>query len=113
LARGRKLVALFAGEIHAGDERDDEPLERVVAERALELRDDDRPETAGGVRPPGSWIWVGVVAHTPKLTNYAAKWELKNFRATLTETTHSSLLAQKTAGETDFTGGYGSNFNQG
>jgi hypothetical protein len=68
-------------------------LERVVAERALELRDDERPETAwrgGGVRRPAvAALWRGKLASgvvsgitTAKPTTPATNCELKNFHPT-------------------------------
>ena len=65
-------VALFAGEAHAGDERDDEPLERVVAERALELRDDERPEAALAMAD-GGWRMADCQCSRRKVTNSHGK----------------------------------------
>ena len=48
------------GDVHAEDHEHDEPLQDVVAERALELRDEERPEaaqTTGGVRGLASGVW--------------------------------------------------------
>jgi hypothetical protein len=53
----------------------------------LELRDDQRPETARGNRrfgvPNSGYGRLVLVRHAAKLTNCAAKWELKNLPTTL------------------------------
>jgi hypothetical protein len=41
-----KLVAFVIGESHPRDQRNDEPFQDVVAERALGLRDEKPPEAA-------------------------------------------------------------------
>ena len=69
---GDEPVALLVGKAHARDEEDDEPLEGVVTERALELRDEERPEAATG----GGYGVVGV--HRPQGATPAGGCERKN-----------------------------------
>ena len=48
-----KLVAFVIGEPHARDQRNDQPFQDVVAERALELRDEQRTRSRVA-EPPAS-----------------------------------------------------------
>ena len=53
---------------------DDEILEHVVAERALELRGDERPETARRVWGLGTGVWGRLIAvHSREVTQREAK----------------------------------------
>ena len=62
-------MQLGGGHAHAENHEYDQPLEDVVAERALELRDDERPESAqrgGGIWRPASGIWCCFPHHDHK-----------------------------------------------
>src|ERR1700733_6875271 len=73
-----QLVAFFAGEIHSRNDGNGEPLERVVAERALELRDDERPEAASALtwrrlRIVDRGLWIGFV-HRRRASCFVFQW---------------------------------------
>ena len=73
------FVLLGERHVQADEHEDDEIFQDVVAERALKLRDDERPETArGGMRSAECGMVPGFV-HGATLPACAPERELKNF----------------------------------
>jgi hypothetical protein len=55
--KANQPVALRVGQAQTHDDEDGQPLQRIVAERALELRDDERPEAAQPRTPWGFGVF--------------------------------------------------------